>query len=247
MPVSNASGRDPELTTSRRFADAQRPRDSATLIVVRHDDNVPRVLLGQRHDSHAFMPNMFVFPGGRLDPADLRTKVAVDLHPLVHEKLMQRMRGRTSPSRARGLAVAAIRETYEETGLFLGKIPEDARLETEDWDTIISAAELDLSSLRFFARAITPPGRTRRFDSRFFATSAVHIGNLDNPRHPGSGELLTPHWFSFADALELELPTITRDVLKRLQPLMEMERDLPVDQPVCFRYLKGKSWHEDTL
>jgi 8-oxo-dGTP pyrophosphatase MutT (NUDIX family) len=226
---------------------AQRPRDSATLIVVRHDDNVPRVLLGRRHSDHAFMPNMFVFPGGRLDPGDTRTKVARDLHPLVHEKLLQRMRGRASPSRARGLAVAAIRETYEETGLFLGNIPDDAGLQTEDWDAIISATGLDLSSLRFFARAITPPGRTRRFDSRFFVTSAVHIGNLDKPCHPGSGELLTPHWFSFAQALELEIPTITRDVLKRLQPLMEKERDLPADQPVCFQYLKAKRWREDTL
>jgi 8-oxo-dGTP pyrophosphatase MutT (NUDIX family) len=247
MPILKANRRDPELTTSHRFAEKQRPHDSATLIVVRHDDNVPRVLLGQRHGSHAFMPNMFVFPGGRLDPADLRTKVAADLHPLVHEKLLQRMRGRTSPSRARGLAVAAIRETYEETGLFLGNIPQDARLETEDWDAILSAADLDLSSLRLFARAITPPGRTRRFDSRFFVTSAVHIGNLDNPRHPGSGELLTPHWFSFAEALELELPMITRDTLKRLQPLMEKDRDLPADQSVCFQYFKGKSWREDML
>lgn len=241
------SGRDPELNTSRQFTEAQKPSDSATLIVVRHDDNIPRVLLGQRHGSHAFMPNMFVFPGGRLDPADMRTKVTADLHPLVHEKLMQRMRGRSSPSRARGLAVAAIRETYEETGLFLGNIPEDARLQSEDWAAIISAAELDLSSLRFFARAITPPGRTRRFDSRFFVTSAAHIGNLDNPLHPGSGELLTPHWFSFAEAQELELPTITRDILKRLQPLMEKKRGLPADQPVCFQYFKGKRWREDTL
>lgn len=244
MPVND---RDPELNTSRQFIEAQKPRDSATLIVVRHDDHMPRVLLGQRHGSHAFMPNMFVFPGGRLDPADMRTKIASDLHPLVHEKLLERMRGRSSPSRARGLAIAAIRETYEETGLFLGQIPEAADLKNEDWDGIIAAAELDLSSLRFFARAITPPGRTRRFDSRFFVTSAARIGNLDNPRHPGSGELLTPHWFSFAEAHELELPMITREVLKRLQPLMEKERDLPADQPVFFQYFKGKSWREDTL
>ena len=241
------SVRDPELKTSRQFTEAQKPRDSATLIVVRHDDNVPRVLLGQRHGGHAFMPNMFVFPGGRLDPADARTRIASDLHPLVHEKLLQRMRGRNSPARARGLAVAAIRETYEETGLFLGQLPEEAVLKNEDWDSIIAAAALDLSKLRFFARAITPPGRTRRFDSRFFVTSAAHISNLDNPRHPGSGELLTPHWFSFAEAQGLELPTITRDILKRLQPLMEKEHDLPADQPVCFQYFRGKSWREDTL
>ncbi len=238
---------DPELAGSRQFAQAQKPRDSATLIVVRHDDNAPRVLLGKRHGGHAFMPNMFVFPGGRLDPADMRLKVGADLHPLVHEKLQLRMRGHRSPSKARGLAIAAVRETYEETGLFLGNIPAGATLANEEWDGLLAATQLDLSPLRFFARAITPPGRTRRFDSRFFVTDARHIGNLDNPRHPGSGELLTPHWFSFAEAQELELPMITRDILKRLQPLMETQSDLPADLPVCFQYYRGKSWREDAL
>jgi len=239
--------RDPELAGSRHFPQAQKPRDSATLIVVRHDDNAPRVLLGKRHGGHAFMPNMFVFPGGRLDPGDMRVKVASDLHPLVHEKLLQRMRGHSSASKARGLAVAAIRETYEETGLFLGSLPDDAKLANEEWDGILAATGLDLSHLRYFARAITPPGRTRRFDSRFFVANARHVGNLDNPRHPGSGELLTPHWFSFAEAQELELPMITRDVLKRLQPLLDAQQDLPADQPVCFQYYRGKSWREDML
>ena len=137
-----------------------------------------------------------------------------DLHPLVHEKLLQRMRGRVSPSRARGLAIAAIRETYEETGLFLGSLSAAGPLANEDWSGVVAAVELDLSGLRYFARAITPPGRTRRFDSRFFVANARHIGNLDDPRHPGSGELLKPHWFSFAEALELDLPAITRRCLE---------------------------------
>jgi 8-oxo-dGTP pyrophosphatase MutT (NUDIX family) len=241
------SGRDPELSTSRQFTAAQKPRDAATLIIVRHDDAMPKVLLGRRHDSHAFMPNKFVFPGGRLDTSDMRTKAAHDLHPLVHEKLLKHMRGRVSPTRARGLAIAAIRETYEETGLFLGSLPRASVLTNENWNSVVAATKLDLSSLRFFARAITPPGRTRRFDSRFFVTHARHISNLDSPWHPGSGELLKPYWFSFADALELDLPMITRDVLKRLQPLMEAREELEPHQPVSFQYLRGKSWREETL
>ena len=51
-------------------APPQRPRDAATLIVIRRDGATPRILLGQRHGSHAFMPGKFVFPGGRLDAAD---------------------------------------------------------------------------------------------------------------------------------------------------------------------------------
>jgi 8-oxo-dGTP pyrophosphatase MutT (NUDIX family) len=241
------SGRDPELSTSRHFVEAQKPRDAATLIIVRHDDAMPKVLLGQRHDSHAFMPNKFVFPGGRLDTSDMRTKVSQDLHPLVREKLLKHMRGRVSPTRARGLAIAAIRETYEETGLLLGSLSVTSPLTNENWDDVIAAPELDLSGLRFFARAITPPGRTRRFDSRFFVAHARRVGNLDNPGHPGSGELLKPYWFSFAEALDLDLPTITRDVLKRLQPLMEKQQELAPDQPVSFQYFRGKNWREETL
>jgi 8-oxo-dGTP pyrophosphatase MutT (NUDIX family) len=241
------SGRDPEMSTSRYFIEAQKPRDAATLIIVRHDDAMPKVLLGQRHDSHAFMPNKFVFPGGRLDASDMRTKVGHDLHPMVQQKLLKHMRGRVSPTRARGLAIAAIRETYEETGLFLGSLPVTSALANENWDGVIAATELDLSGLRFIARAITPPGRTRRFDSRFFVAHARHIGNLDNPRHPGSGELLKPYWFSFAEALDLDLPTITRDVLRRLEPLMKKHMELLPDQPVSFQYFRGKRWREETL
>jgi len=243
MPAAS----DPAHPSSSQVRARPRPRDAATVIVVRHDRSVPLVLLGQRHGGHAFMPNMFVFPGGRLDAADMRTAVAAGLHPAVEERLLKRMRGRASPARARGLAVAAIRETYEETGLFLGRVPENARSGNEDWQGISKAAGLDLSILRFFARAITPPGRTRRFDSRFFVVDAEHIGNLDRPFHPGSGELLELHWFSFADALALALPAITRDVLQRLQPLVLRRGELAADQPACFQYLRGKSWCEEML
>jgi 8-oxo-dGTP pyrophosphatase MutT (NUDIX family) len=243
MPAA-ADPSDPSSTQARA---RQRPRDAATLIVVRHDRSVPHVLLGRRHGGHAFMPNMFVFPGGRLDAADMRTVVAAGLHPAIEKRLLKRMHGRASASRARGLAVAAIRETYEETGLFLGNVPERALTGNENWQSISKAAGLDLSRLRFFARAITPPGRTRRFDSRFFVVDAEHIGNLDRPFHPGSGELLELHWFSFAEALALALPAITRDVLQRLQPLVQRQGELAADQPVCFQYLRGNSWREEML
>ena len=65
---------------------ALRPRDAATLIIVRRDGAAkPRVLMGKRHADHAFMPNKFVFPGGRLDPADCRVEPIGDLDPAVRE------------------------------------------------------------------------------------------------------------------------------------------------------------------
>jgi 8-oxo-dGTP pyrophosphatase MutT (NUDIX family) len=85
-------------------------------------------------------------------------KPARDLHPATLAKLMARMRGKPSPNRARGLAHAAVRETWEEAGLLFGK-------------KAVEEAP-DLSGLTLFMRAITPPGRTRRYDSRFFVADA---------------------------------------------------------------------------
>ena len=96
-----------------------RPKDAATLILIDRSGHVPKVLLGKRHAGHTFMPGKFVFPGGGLEPADRRMAVARPLHPQAQARLMQRVR-RPSPAHARALALAAIRETGEETGLLLG-------------------------------------------------------------------------------------------------------------------------------
>ena len=77
--------------------------------------------MGRRHERHSFMPGKFVFPGGAVDEADARVRPAVDLEPSTLAKLMLRMRGRPSARRARALAMAAVRETFEETGLILGR------------------------------------------------------------------------------------------------------------------------------
>ncbi len=224
---------DPELAGSRQHPKLQRPRDAATLILVRRDGPVPRILMGQRHEGHAFMPNKYVFPGGRLDAGDGRIKPARDLHAGVLAKLMQRMRSRPSETRARGLAVAALRETFEEAGLLLGRKTEgDAP---------------DLSGLIFFARAITPPGRTRRFNSRFFVADAAQVGNLDNPHHDGSGELLTLSWLTLEETLALELPTITKDILARLKPFLDRGQLPGPDCEVSFQHYRGKRWIEEVI
>ncbi len=214
-------------------AKPQLPRDAATLIVVRRDGGTPRILLGQRHGSHAFMPNKFVFPGGRLDPADCRVRPARDLDQTTLAKLMIRMRVRPTAARARGLAHAAVREAFEETGLLIGRHS--------------AAAAPDLSGLVFFARAVTPPGRSRRFDSRFFVADAATVSNLDRPEHGGSGELLDLRWFRLAEALALDLPAITKDILARLAPWLDKGRLPGRDCPVSFQYSRRGKWHEDTI
>jgi 8-oxo-dGTP pyrophosphatase MutT (NUDIX family) len=189
--------------------------------------------MGQRHGSHAFMPNKYVFPGGRVDAADSRVKPSRDLDEAVLAKLMTRMGSRESQARARAFGIAAVRETLEETGLLYGR--SDA------------ANASDLSGLVFFARAITPPGRTRRFDSRFFVADAAHIGNLDHPLHVGSGELLTPTWFTLEEILGLDLPSITKDILRRLQPFLDDGRLPGPGCAVSFQYFRRKKWVEEAI
>ena len=92
-----------------------RPKDAATLILVDRSGSVPKVLLGKRHARHKFMPGKFVFPGGGVDPTDKAMPVASALDPQSEMRLMQRFH-KGSPVRARALALAAVRETFEETG-----------------------------------------------------------------------------------------------------------------------------------
>src|SRR4051794_25486541 len=95
------------------------PRDAGTLINVEREGGAMRVLMGKRHSGHKFMPDKFVFSGGAAEPADRRMSVSAPPQPEVEAKLLAR-RGRTSRDYARGLALAAMRETSEETGLALG-------------------------------------------------------------------------------------------------------------------------------
>lgn len=223
----------PELAGSKVHPTVLKPKDAATLILVRRQSGGPRILMGQRAGGHAFMPNKYVFPGGRLDPSDCRVKPARDLHPATLAKLLARMRGKPTETRARGLAQAAVRETWEEAGLIFG------RSRAEDAP--------DLSGLTLFMRAITPPGRTRRFDSRFFVADAEHLANIDRPEHDGGGELLTLSWLTLDEIASLDLPLITQDALKRLKPFLDSGRLPNPDCPASFQYFRGKTWVEDHI
>ena len=189
--------------------------------------------MGQRHDAHAFMPNKFVFPGGRLESRDGRLSVVDEGDPVTIQKLKLLMRPKPSHARARGLLVAAIRETYEETGLLVGCSARDE--------------PFNLSGLIYFARAITPPGRSRRFDSRFLVADASVVSNLDQPHPLETPELLDLKWATLAEALTLDLPSITRDILRLLQPFLDRKSLPPVDCPVSFHYTKGKSWRVEQV
>src|SRR5690349_12347772 len=97
-----------------------RRRDAPALIHVRRDRTNPRLLMGRRAGGHAFMPSKWVFPGGRIDRTDFIAPAASDLTPAVEQKLQLTAR-HASPRLPRALAMAAVRETFEEVGLLLAK------------------------------------------------------------------------------------------------------------------------------
>lgn len=186
-----------------------RIKDAATVLIVRRDAERPRVLMGRRHRGNAFMPGKWVFPGGRIHPSDFRVPAARELRPEVAAKLAL-----TAPAaRARALAMAGVRETFEETGLLLARPAERPAKSRGEWRHFLAAGVLpDLGALTFVARAITPPARPRRFDARFFMADAEALVSLEPSE--GTGELNELAWFGWDEALELDLPSITREVLK---------------------------------
>jgi 8-oxo-dGTP pyrophosphatase MutT (NUDIX family) len=228
-----AAGRTKRLTDAARdrsFANL-RPRDAATLILVDRSGSVPKVLMGRRHHGHKFLPGKFVFPGGRVEIADRAMPTAAPLHDSDVGRLMRRMQ-RPSRAKAAGFALAAIRETYEETGLMLGTRRTDEILAPSDaWQAFAQARILpDLGALHFIARAITPPGRPRRFDSRFFAADVSAVAHRAAGVVGPDAELVELVWLPITEARRLDMPTITAVALEELQDRAAtgMSRDHPV-------------------
>jgi 8-oxo-dGTP pyrophosphatase MutT (NUDIX family) len=215
-----------------------RPKDAATLILIDRAQPVPKVLLGRRHHGHKFMPGKFVFPGGRVEPHDRQLPLSSRLMPEVEAQLLRRVE-RPSPAKARGFAVAAIREVAEETGLLLGRrhgpcvpdgvaLPDGLALPDSAWAAFAAAGiEPDLGALRLIARAVTPPRRPKRFDTRFFAADASAIAHrVENVIHP-EAELVELTWVPVGEAITLDLPIITQVVLAELEARIAFGFDQP--------------------
>ena len=192
-----------------------RPRDAATLIIVDDRGPEPKVLMGRRHDRHTFLPGKFVFPGGRIDCADLRLATPVRLAPVTEKKLLVDMKGGANPNRARALGLTALRETFEETGLMIGeRTDQPAASRSPAWrDFLREGVNPNLDAMRFIARAITPPRRPRRYDTRFFCVPHTAIAKTIDLEE---NELLDLHWLSIGETGALDLPMITQIVLEEL-------------------------------
>jgi 8-oxo-dGTP pyrophosphatase MutT (NUDIX family) len=221
------------------------PRDAATLMLIDRSGPVPKVLLGRRHHGHKFMPGKFVFPGGRIEPLDCQMTAVSELHPDTEAKL--RVRAAEGAAEPRAFALAAIRETAEETGLLLG-VQRDQGPETpgEIWSEFAKAhVHPDLGDIHYIARAITPPRRPKRFDTRFMTADASAIAHTIGGVVGPDSELVELVWTPIEEAAHLDLPTITAIVLEEL--LARVEDGMAHSLPVPFYYMQGQEFLRELL
>ena len=194
-------------------------RDAATLILHRGWGERAEVLMGKRASAHVFMPDKYVFPGGRVDGEDIAAAAASEFAPEQAEKLAI---ASALPPRAYGLA--AIRETFEETGLFVAR---EAAAEGTFPAFAARGLAPSLAPLRFIARAVTPPARSRRFDARFFMADA-EAALCAECAPADSAELTDLRWLALPDALALDLPSVTRFILGEVRARLLGEALAPV-------------------
>ncbi len=186
------------------------PRDAATLILTRLRRNRIEVLMGRRSRKAKFVPDVFVFPGGRLDPADWQAQPAESM-----QMPPEALAVRGSMRKAQALGNAAVRETYEETGLLLARPGDVGNTRDETWqDLRRQQLAPDLSHLSYMGRAITSPYSPIRFHARFFLAD----GDQTSGKLGGSGELSDLHWTSIEQAInELPIIDVTEFMLKEVQ------------------------------
>lgn len=219
-------------------------RNAATVILVRDPDTCPRVLMGQRGANAAFMPSRFVFPGGALDPGDREVPLAAPLDPGCAARLAE-----DAPDwMPNALAAAAVREVWEETGLILGAPGDWPGQVPPDWTDFAATGHLPSpTGLSFVFRALTPPGRPRRFDARFFLADAAHLRGDPDDFDRASDELSHLQWIPLDEVRAFHMPFITEVVLAEVAaalPCLDAPDSVPFfrndDEESLFLRLGGR-------
>jgi 8-oxo-dGTP pyrophosphatase MutT (NUDIX family) len=103
----------------------------------------------------------------------------------------------------------------------------------------------DLGNIHFIARAITPPRRPRRFDTRFFTADASSIAHSIEGVVGPDAELVELTWVPIEQATHLDMPTITGVVLEEL--LARVEAGMAHSLPVPFYFMKDQQFFRELL
>lgn len=195
-------------------------RDAATVVLLRPRDETFEILFLRRHHGHDFMANAWVFPGGSLD-ADDRPSASASLPVDLGADEAARRLGDSDPERALGLFITAIRETFEESGFLLARRTDKHTLlsstgDSSDppfdaWRRLIDSGDLTIAGLArrhdlilqadpllYLAHWITPEFESKRFDTRFFITTAP----ADQQPSHDDGETTESAWWTPTEAIE---------------------------------------------
>lgn len=216
-PLATLNAERARLARPSGLPAAKAIRDAGTLLIVDDSDGAARVLMGRRSTKHVFMPGRYVFPGGRVDPSDLALARDFALSEPALDRLCAGPPARYDRRRATATALAAIRETFEEAGAMIGA-PGSFAGKGEHWSVfgargIRPAPEM----LVPIARAITPPGPPRRYDTRFFCVAADAIGHQLALDELPTDELEELAWVDLNALQELSLAPITLRIVGDLK------------------------------
>lgn len=188
-----------------------RPRDAAGLVLLRRKGKGREVLLGRRRATARFLPGVYVYPGGRLDPEDRRASG-------FEERFAELPAGldRATTRLAPALLRAAIRETHEESGLLIGRAgkPTGPHSDAPIWQAYREAGLTPaFEAARLFVRAVTPTFSRIRFHTRFFIMDAtgLAVGEVRD------SELEDVGWVPLQDAKKLPMVDVTEFVLDLAQ------------------------------
>lgn len=185
-----------------------RPKDAASLILLRKGMGGWQVLMGRRHANARFLPGYYVFPGGVVDPSDARARPASALA----ESTVENMAVNGRAGRARAIAMACVRETFEETGLAVCKSADVGATAGPSWD-VLRRRQLapDLAALSYIGRAITPTTQRYRYHARFFMAPDTTLQGEIQP----DGELDDLLWLPVDKAHNLKALSVTSYMLHR--------------------------------
>ncbi len=218
------------------------PRLAASLILLDRSSQIPKILLGRRHDDHVFMPGKFVFPGGRCEPEDARMQAKGTLAQQAAIKLRNPAAAQ-SAAVLDALALTAIRETFEETGLLIGARADHlvaAPQETSWTRFAVQSIIPDLAKLHYVARAVTPLGLPRRFDTHFFTVDAAEVADRIEGRVHAQAELVELRWVTFAEVSQLDIIPITHLIVMELAE--RLKAGLSHDLPVPYFHMQDDRW-----
>ncbi len=200
-----------------------KPRNAASLVIYRSAGHTFETLMGRRPQKAAFIPDAFVFPGGRVDATDRTIAISRPLSQRAHQQL--ETHGSANRDMAKTLATTALRETYEETGLYLGPDADEGELPFLP----------DQAGLYFLGRAITPSESPIRFHARFFIVNGEDIrGDLRS-----NGELSDLAWHPIDEALKLPIIDVTEFMLTEAKQRLEKDETTSTPTPF-FGYHGGR-------